>query len=280
MRTLCSVVTGLVAVLALAVALPLGWLATHIADEDGYVDFTSSLVQDDAFRAELVTVISDAVIEQSGVPARVAPTVRSALGAAASRVVDSPRLATVFGEAQRQSHRAVFGAVGDAPPELEASDGLVIDLAPVATAIIDALTADLPVSLSAPQQLLVTVGGSEQRDAVEAVDRSSELALAVAAVAVLATSVSLLAARRRSVAISWLGIGAVVAASALHLAASQVVPRVIERGSGSGDVAGRAQQLVASAATDSLDQWLLITAIAGTAALVVGLAACAVGGRG
>jgi len=37
-----AALSGFVAVLALLVALPIGWVATHVADEDGYVDFTAS----------------------------------------------------------------------------------------------------------------------------------------------------------------------------------------------------------------------------------------------
>lgn len=279
MRTFLSAVAGLVAVVALAAALPIGWVANHVASEDGYVAFTSDLVKDPTFRADVVQVVTDDVIARAGVSDSFAPRVRQALDAAASRVVAQPAFATAFADAQRQSHRAVFGDARTLSPELDTSDRLVIDLAPVAATIIDALTQDLPVTVSPPEQLLVTVGGSNQRQAIEAVDRTPQQTVLLAGVAAVAAGISLLAARRRSTTTAWLGAGAILAAGAVHVAADQAVSYAIERNTAPSQVANRAQQLLADAAMNSFDRWLVIVAIAGAALVVVGLIGRAVTGR-
>lgn len=271
MRSLFAALAALVSVLALAATLPVGWVAQHIADEDGYVSFTSDLVADSDLRGDVVQIVTDDVVERTGVSDTFAQPVRAAVEDAATKVVESDAFRSGLADAQRQSHRALFD--GDDSAGLDELDGVVIDLAPVAQTIVGSVTAELPVTIAAPDQLLVTVGGPEARDAVEAVDRTPQQAALGAGIAAVAAAISLLAARRGSSMLTWLGVGAAAAAGAVHLIASAAIPAAIDAGDPPSELAGRAQQLLADAALESLDQWLVTAAVAGGVAVVVGLAA-------
>lgn len=271
MRSAFAGLAALVAVLALAATIPAGWVAQHVADEDGYVSFTSDLVADADLRSDLVQIISDDLVERTGTSDAFAAVVRAAVEDAATQVVASDAFGTGFADAQRQSHRALFD--GDDSAGLDKMEGVVIDLAPVAQTVVDSVTSELPVTIAAPDQLLVTVGGAEARAGVEAIDRTPQQATLGAGIATVAAALSLVAARRRSSMLAWLGAGAVAAAGAVHVVAGAAVPALIDEGSPPSGLAARAQQLLADAALESLDQWLLIAAAAGGVAVVVGLAA-------
>ncbi len=271
MRSIFALLAGVVAVLAFAAALPMGWVATHAADEDGYVGFTTSLIDDPQFRAEIVGAVADDVVDRTGVSGAFAAPVRSAVEAAATAVADTDQFRTAFEQTQRESHRAVFDGAGT-------SDRFVLDLAPVAAAIIDAVTGNLPVTLESPDQLLVSIGDQEQAATIDAIKQAPSRAILLVGAAVVAAGLSLLAARRRSSAVMWLGLGAALAAAAVRVGAQEIVPRVIDRTVPPSRLAARAQDLLAGAALDSFDHWVLVTLIAGGVAAVVGLLARAAGG--
>ncbi len=278
MRSVFAGLSALVATLALALALPVGWVAQHVADEDGYVAFSTELVDDPEFRGEIVQAVTDDIVERAGLPEAVAPAVRSALKGASADVVESPDFRTAFGEAQRETHRAVFGDPADVPAGMDADDRVVIDLAPVAQTIIDAATADLPVTIEAPDQLMVAVGGSDERQAVDAIDRMPRQATVLLAVAAVAAALSLLAARRSSSMLAWLGVGAVAAAGLARVLSMEVLSALLDSSSAPSALAARAQQLLADAALASLDEWLVITVVGGGIAVALGLLARATSG--
>ncbi|MGA8850707.1 MAG: hypothetical protein WB508_03215 [Aeromicrobium sp.] len=278
MRSFFAGLSALVATLALALALPVGWVAQHVADEDGYVAFSAELVDDPKFRGEIVQAVTDDIVKRAGVPDAFAPPVRSALQAASADVVESPDFRSAFGDAQRETHRAVFGDAADMPAGMEAEDRVVIDLAPVAQTIIDAATANLPVSIEAPEQLMVAVGGSEERQAVDAIDRMPRQAIVLLAVAAVAASLSLLAARRSSSMLAWLGFGAIVAAGLARVLSMGVLSALMDSSNAPSALAARAQRLLADAALASLDEWLIITVVGGGIAVALGLLVRAISG--
>jgi hypothetical protein len=274
MRALISAIAGLVAVLAVGLALPVGWVAEHVADEDGYVAFSSDLVDDPQFRADVVAAVTDDVVERTGVSEQFAPPLRTALSDAAAAVVEQPAFREAFEDAQRQSHRAFFDGGSEG-----GSDRLVIDLAPVAQTIIDALTEDVPVQVDAPDRLPVTVGGDDERRAVEAIDSTPRRTALLVGIAAVAAGLSLLAARRRSTALGWMGAGTVLVAALVHVGADRAGPYLLERGSAPSDLAARAQQLLVDAALDSLDGWVVTAMLVGAGVALLGVLGHAFGRR-
>lgn len=266
MRSLLAALSGVVAVLALIVALPIGWIATHVADEDGFVDFTSTLIDDPDLRSEMSGVVTDEIITQSGVPGALASRVRQALDVTTTRVVESPEFDTAWSESMRASHRATF----DPADGRSASSQLVLDLAPVARIVADGVTADLPVDVTAPDQVLVPIGGADEDEVIQRVNRTSDDFPLTAGAAIATALFALLLARRRAGALAWLGVGTVLVAGLLHWVVGQAVPRVVEQSASTG-IAARAQTLLADAAVESLDGWLIWTAIAGAVMLGLGV---------
>ena len=68
MRSVTAVLFGVLTALLLALWLPAFWVSSHVASEDGYVDFTAELVSDSSFRGELVHAATQQVVERAGLP--------------------------------------------------------------------------------------------------------------------------------------------------------------------------------------------------------------------
>ena len=78
-RSGASFLCWVVAVVAAIITVPTLWIATHVADEDGYVDFTRPFVADAEFRDAIVATITDDLFSQGGLPASAKPVVERAL---------------------------------------------------------------------------------------------------------------------------------------------------------------------------------------------------------
>ncbi len=271
MRGVVAALSGLLATALLALALPVGWVAAHVASEDGYVDLTASMAHDADFRDRLVAAVADEVVSGSGVPSQLADPVRSALTRAADRVVATERFDIAWREAQRRSHRALFADPRDLPADLDQSSRLVIDVAPVAQAVVDGVAADLPVDVRVPGQLLVTIGGSDQRRLVDRIADTPAQATVLGAAAAVLALLALVAARRHGVALAWLGVGAVLAAGLVRVVGREATSQALERSTAPTDLARTTQDLLADRLLASLDQWLLVTALAGATAVVTGV---------
>ena len=270
MRSLTSFLFGLVAVIALTILLPVAWVAMHVASEDGYVEFSESMVQDQPFRDALMTATADEIVARTALPSVAVEPVRIALKSAASALAESPRFVDAWSETQRQSHRAVFADPGDLPADLDASNRLVLDVAPVAQAVVDSVSDKLPVRVDVPGQMLVTVGGSEQRHLIDTVRTTPETAALIAVLTVVAAVVSVISARRRFAAIALLGVAAAVAAGVTRIVTHAVVPEVLSRSGAPSELARTTQQLLADRAVESLDSWGVAVMVAGVIVAVGG----------
>jgi hypothetical protein len=67
-RTGASFLCWAVAVIAAIITVPTLWVATHVANEDGYVDFTRPFVSDTELRNALVADIADELVSRGVVP--------------------------------------------------------------------------------------------------------------------------------------------------------------------------------------------------------------------
>lgn len=277
MRSFVSFLTGLLAVALLVLLLPLAWVATHVASEDGYVDFSASLIQDRQFRDDLSAAAVEALIERTGLPTATLDSAGQRLRAVSDDLVETKGFIDTWEQAQRQSHRALFADPRDLPAELDATNRLVVDVAPIAQAVVDGATDRLGVSVEVPDQMLVTVGGSDQRDLIDRIRDTPEQAMIVGALAVGSALISVLAARRRGRAIAWLGLGAVAAALAVRLLTHEVVPDVLGRNSPPRSLGYTMQELLTERAVSSLDQWGLTVMIAGG---IVAIGSMLILGRG
>jgi hypothetical protein len=273
MRRLIAMGCVLIAVIAALVTVPMAWVATHVADEDGYVSFSAPLGSDHQLQQAFSAYLSDQLVSKYNLPSAVQPAATLALTQAARNASNAPGYTKAWQETQRRSHRLVFG------PDAK-QDRLAVDIGPLATFAVKHVGSELPVTLPTINgSLIVAVNGSPEHGAIDQVkdtpDRS-RIGLIVIAVAVLG---SLIFAKRRSNALIWLGAGAVVVAGILRIAASHLVPGVLDRTDAPSSFARTLQKLLADRAADSLGTWLLWIALGGAVVLVVGLFFRVISGR-
>jgi hypothetical protein len=271
MRTFLAFVSGLVAFVAALITVPTLWVSTHVADEDGYVRLSSALAQDAAIQRAFAGYLSNDLTSRGVIPASLEQVATVAMTQVAALETNAPGFLTAWEKTQRNFHRTAFAD--------SSKDTLTVDAGPMAQFVASRVKDRLPVSLTVPRTLVVPVGDAQDREAIDTVKKStgaSRIGLVVVAVASLA---ALLLARRRSVAVMWLGLGAAVAAGLLWIASNIAAPRIIDHTAAPSQFARTFQKLLVDRAADSLDVWLLWIAVGGAAVAVVGLAGRAVTGR-
>jgi hypothetical protein len=261
-RSGTSFLCWVVAVVAAIVTVPTFWLAAHVADEDGYVDFTRPFVADTEFRNALVGTIADDVIRKGGLPSSVRPLLERALGAVATRTAKQPGFTDAWEASQRRTHQLTFG------PDAS-TDRLTVDVGPIATFVAKEVAGDLPVRLTVPDKLLVPIYDAPDREVLDQVDKTSNRARLGWLVVGLASLLSLVLARRRINAVVGLGAGAVITAGVLLLGTGLALPEVLDRTPARTEFAREMRDLLVDRASDSLDQWLLGIGVVGAVVLVI-----------
>lgn len=264
MRRLLATVFGIVAMLAAIVTLPLAWVADNVADEDGYVAFTSPMGTDPELQKAFSAYLGDYFVREGGLPSALQPTATSVLSAAAENTANAPGFTEAWEKSQRRSHRLMFG------PDAN-QDRLAIDLGPLAAFVVDNVGDRLPVALPKPGTIVLQVNDESQREAFDQVSATKDRSTIGWIVVAAAVGLALLFARRRSIALAWLGAGAIGVALVLRVVTSYGVPNILEKTPAPSEFARTLQKLLADRAADSLGQWLLWLAVAGAVAVVGGV---------
>lgn len=252
-----------VAALAALVTLPLAWVGHNVADEDGYVAFTSPMGSDPELQKAFSAYLSDYFVREGRLPSALQPTVATVLATAAATTANAPGFTEAWEESQRRSHRLMFG------PNAK-QDRLAVDLGPLATFAVDHAAGDLPVALPKPGPIVLQVNTSSQREAIDQIEATEDRAQVGWIIVAAAAALALLFAKRRSTALFWLGLAAVGVAAGLRAATGYGVPDILDHTPAESGFARTLQKLLADRAADSLAQWLVWTAIAGGAAIVIG----------
>ncbi|MEO6604442.1 MAG: hypothetical protein ABIN55_02390 [Aeromicrobium sp.] len=258
--------TGLViiAMLAAAVTLPLAWVASNLADEDGYVAFTSPMGSDPELQKAFSAYLSDYFVRELGLPSSLQPSAASVLAAGAATTANAPGFTTAWEQSQRRSHRLMFG------PNAK-QDRLAIDLSPLAKFTAASVGKGLPIALPEPGTIVLQVNDSSQREAIDQISATTDRSRVGWIVVAVAAALSLAFAKRRSTGLVWLGVGALGVAAVLKAASSYGVPNILDKTPAPSGFARTLQKLLADRAADSFAQMLLWVAIAGIAAIVVGV---------
>lgn len=261
-RTGLSVLCWLVAVAAAVVTVPTFWLATHVADEGGYVDFTRPFVADIELRNALAAQVADDIVDEAGLPAAVKPPLESALRTVARETAEEPGFTEAWEESQRRTHRLTFGPDADA-------DRLTADIGPIATFVTERATDNLPVRVSIPDELVVPISGAPDREVLDQVDRTPNRALVGFAVVAAGSLLCLLFARRRINAVVGLSAGALLTAGVLLAATGLALPEVLDQTPARSPFARQMRDLLVDRASDSLNGWLLGLAVAAAVVFVI-----------
>jgi hypothetical protein len=250
--------------LAAIVTLPLAWVASNIADEDGYVAFTSPMGSDPELQKAFAGYLADYFVREQGLPSAVQPAAATVLARAAANTSNAPGFTKAWEESQRSSHRLMFGPKAN-------QDRLAVDLGPLADFVVDHAAAGLPVALPKPGKIVLQVNNEEQREAIDQIQATKHRSQVGWIVVAVAAALSLVFAKRRSTGLAWLGAGALGVAVALKAATSYGVPNILDKTPAPSGFARTLQDLLAVRAADSLSQWLVWLTIAGVAAIVAGL---------
>lgn len=261
MRTVATAVMWLVATLALTVAIGAGWTAWNVQREDGFVDLAATLGNDADVQQSAATLAGQTFADQPSVPSVLQDPAARLVTASILRLVDSAGWDDAWRETARRTHQDLFSSA--APQEVR------VDLAPLIQLSLDEVTSDLPVELSTPESLPVTVSEEDPQAGVRAVSRAGAVAVVAAGAAAIAALLALATSRRRSTTIASLGVGALLAAGFWWLLGNRALPEVISRQQSTGTDATELMRALAGRMTSSLDGVTLWVAVAG-AVLVAG----------
>ncbi len=279
MRFTATVLSWLIATLALAVAIPAAWTQLHVVDADGYAALARHAAADPALQsamaAELTTRATALIAERGG--GRY-PLDSAEVHAAARAFTAGPAFPPLFAQANRAAHGWLFSDPGAA----ENGNQWAVDVAPMLRdgalqPLLSRHNVAVPAKLTVP--LTVSVPPSMRQG------RLSRLAtwgpwvsVGAAALCGVCALLTLAAARRRGKALSSLGVSALLAGAggwASIEVAGRYVHDALNRAA--GNVRGVAEVMVEHAEA-GLHQWLNATLIAGAALVASGVVVAMLGG--
>jgi hypothetical protein len=258
-------VLWLATTVALAVAIPATWAQQHLVNEGGYAAMAQNAAGDPALQSAVageLTTRAMALIAQHGGGRY--PVDSSLVHDAAAAFTAGQEFPPLFAEANRAAHRWLFTGAGS-------GDTWVVDVAPMLKDssfqhILSSHNVTVPATLTVP--LTVSVPQSLRQG------RLSRLAtwgpwVSIGAIALsgLCGLLTLLAARRRGKALTWVGIEA----------GGRYINDALNRTT--GDIRRIADVMVGHAEA-SLHQWLNLTLIAGAALVVFGVLVAMLGSLG
>ncbi|MGZ5370489.1 hypothetical protein [Aeromicrobium sp.] len=272
MRSFLAFVFGVLVVVAALVTVPTLWVSQHVANEDGFVEFAEPIVRDHDFHGTLANGLSDTLVEQTRLPSAAQPVAKAAILRVANRLAGEPGFVTAWNDTQRQSHKFMLGDARDLPPELASGPTFAIDLAPLGAFVIDEANENLPFTIGAPDQAVIVVDGAPQEQTLDRIRQTPTYARNGLIVLAVSVVLALAFARRKSMAIAWLGLGAILTAGLLKVAAVVGVPEVLDRNTAPSPFAKALIDAYVERANASVGHWLLLLAIGGGVAAVTGFA--------
>lgn len=274
MRTFVSALAVVLGVLLSAVAVPAIWLDRNVVQEDGFVALAAPLGRDTEFQKRLAAA-AVGTIDTGTIPEALTNLVKPVLEAAAESLTGSPGYPAAWEETLRKSHRLSFADPASLPPEADSGSSLTLDVAPLVALATEELSRTSRLPLDAPQQALINVGESEQRQLIGRVSAYAPLGYSMAIGAGIALVLALVSARRRWAVVFAVGLGALLLA-ALWTVGSQLAKDALLATATGNRLADMFRDEFVAAASGSFQSWVTGTAIAGgvlaVAALVIRIA--------
>lgn len=266
----------LAATVALAAAIPAAWAQLNVINSDGYAAMARKAAADPALQSavasELTTRAMALIAEHGG--GRY-PVDSSQVHDAATAFTSGPAFPPLFAQVNRAAHGWLFTANGS-------GDSWVIDLAPMLKdaamqPILSSHNVKAPATLAVP----LTVSGSEpvrQGQLSRFATWGPWVSLGAAALSGFCALLTLVAARRRGMALTSLGISALLV-GATGWAGIEVGGRCVSKALNrtTGDIR-RIAEVMIDHAEAGLRHWLNLTLVAGAALVVLGVVAAVLGG--
>ncbi len=277
LRTFVSALGVILAVLLAGVAVPAAWVDQNIVKEEGFVRIAGSLGSDPEFQSRLAAAAVGTFESSVDLPGPVQSLAADALRNAATGMQSWSDYPQAWEETVRNSHRLNFGTATPAE-ESAASTALVLDIGPLVRLIRDHFAEATRIRLDVPAESLVSLGEPSHRQLVERVAAFAPLWWIAAAGALVSALLALAAARRRSLALVFLGLGG-LALAALWTAGADLAGGMIGSLASANGVAELFKNEFLTAARNGFGQWVWIAAVVSGAVLVVGVIAAMVSGR-
>lgn len=268
MRTAISALFVLAALVLGLIALPAAWIATHVVEQDGFVELASPLADDGEFAGALSAALAEEATAQE-LPAEVADLVRPLVADTAEGITGLPGFDEAWDDSLRRSHALTFDDGQNQQDGVQTS-GLTLDIAPLIALVAAEIGKSLGVEVSVPGQALVRVADGIQRDSLARAAAVVELWPAFALASVACAVIGLVAARRRSTTLALLGLGVLIVGGALWLAAGSA-PVLTDGIAGANAVADLFTEALVARASVDFRAWCLAAMAAGVLLLAGGV---------
>lgn len=268
MRTAISALFVLAALVLGLIALPAAWIATHVVEQDGFVELASPLADDGEFAGALSAALAEEATAQE-LPAEVADLVRPLVADTAEGITGLPGFDEAWDDSLRRSHALTFDDGQNQQDGVQTS-GLTLDIAPLIALVASEIGNSLGVEVSVPGQALVSVADGIQRDSLARAAAVVELWPAFALASVACAVIGLVAARRRSTTLALLGLGVLIVGGALWLAAGSA-PVLTDGIAGANAVADLFTEALVARASVDFRAWCLAAMAAGVLLLAGGV---------
>lgn len=271
MRSFISAAAVILGLLLTAVAIPGLWLDRNVVREDGFVALAAPLGTDARFQEKMAAATVASLDVEQLVPVPLQPAAQELLNASVQSLAGLPGYSRAWEETLSRSHRLSFAA-GEAStsPGQNQVTSLTLDVSPLVGLVTNAIGSGVGQAVEAPGQVLIHIGESEHRLAIERLTLYAPLAYPLAAAASVAFLLGLLAARRRWLVLLGTGAGMLVLAAVWTLGIGLGQGVVLGRTSGN-EVADLFASEFMTAATADFSKWVQWFAIAGAALLAVAI---------
>jgi hypothetical protein len=269
LRTFVSAIAVILGVLLSAAAVPAIWVDRNIVQEDGFVALAAPLGKDNAFQQRLAAA-AVGTIDTGAIPEALSGLVQPVLDAAAGSLTRLPGYPAAWEETLRKSHRLSFADPRSLPPEVASTTSLTLDVAPLVALATEEISKATGLPLDRPDQTLINIGQSNQRQLIERVSAYAPMGYSLAIGAGIALLLALIAARRRWAVVFNAGFAALLLAG-LWAAGSQLARDVVLGTASGNEVADMFKNEFAGAASNNFQTWILTAVIAGGVLLVAGI---------
>ncbi|MFT3898968.1 MAG: hypothetical protein QM728_01810 [Gordonia sp. (in: high G+C Gram-positive bacteria)] len=271
MRSLLAFLTGLIAIAAIVIALPLTWVKERVIEPKGFEATAVRMGESPEVREYMAKTITDEITERTTGAAAV--VVRPA----ADRYTHSEGFTADFVDLAHQQHKWLFNE----PPGGTNTSVMQLDLSNMVKRVAGQINPLLANQISGP--ILVPVS---QRDKALEAGRYHETGKQIStwaylsvALAALGSLLALVFSRRRAGMLAWLGFGAVLSAALSWAAGFFFATRAKDEFVVAEGGVRQVAEVTIDGLVENLHQWALVVGGVGAALMVLGLLGRVIAGR-
>ncbi|OMH23060.1 hypothetical protein BKD30_14385 [Tersicoccus phoenicis] len=277
-RTVLSVLLGLVAVVLLLGGVTATAVQRTVVDPDGFTALTTPLSADPGVRDRLASTAAAEVTNRLSLPGALRDAAAGLIDKAAVALTEDPGFPGAWERSMRRSHDLSLSSLTD-PAR---TDVLQADIQPLVKLLADqaagAFGVPLGGSVVGSDPVVLDVGAPGQARLAGIVVRATGYAPAALVGAAVVAVLALLLAHRRTTTLAWLGVG-VLFGTGLLVLAGVMVRGAVASGANAPALADYLRYRVVDLAAGAAVPWLVGLAVWGAVLLAVGVVGRLVVGR-